>query len=142
MPEPRPAAASVPPLTAADRAAIDDLLASYVLSLDVDDIDAAVNLFVEEGEFHLGGRALTGRDRLRRMFTDAPRGMHLAGRSLIAPSPAGATVRQQLVFFPADRSARRLVIYDDDLVRAGDRWLFRRRQCRFMNEHGTLDSRP
>lgn len=62
----------------------------------------------------------------------------LSGLSLIAPSAGGATVRQQLVFFPADRSAHRLVIYDDDVVRIGDRWLFRSRQCRFMTEQGTL----
>ena len=113
-----------------------------MLSLDVDDIEGAVNLFVEDGEFHLSGRALTGRDRLRRMFQNAPRGMHLACRSLIAPSPGGATVRQQLVFFPADRSAHRLVIYDDVVVHAGDRWLFRTRRCRFMTEQGALDDRP
>ena len=142
MAEHKSAAPSVRALSADDRAAIDNLLATYVLSLDVDDIDTAVKLFVENGEVRTYGRALTGRDRLRRMFEDAPRGLHLAGRSLITPSPGGATVRQQLVFFPADRSAHRLVIYDDHVVHVGDRWLFRSRQCRFMTEQGTLDSRP
>jgi SnoaL-like domain len=65
-------APAVRPLSADDRAAIDDLLATYALSLDVDDIDTAVNLFVENGEFRMYGRALTGRDRLRRMFQEAP----------------------------------------------------------------------
>jgi len=136
------AAAAVRALSTDDRAAIDDLLAAYVLSLDVDDIDAAVNLFVENGEFHTYGRAFVGRDRVRRMFEGAPKGLHLAGRSLIAPSPEGATVRQQLVFYPADGSAHRLAIYDDEVVRVGDRWLFRSRQCRFMIGDGTLQSRP
>jgi hypothetical protein len=76
------------------------------------------------------------------MFEGAPKGLHLAGRSLIAPSPEGATVRQQLVFYPADGSAYRLAIYDDVVVRVGDRWLFRSRQCRFMTQNGTLASRP
>ena len=60
MPGTESPAASGPALSAQDRAAIDDLLATYVLSLDVDDIEGAVNLFVEDGEFHLSGRALTG----------------------------------------------------------------------------------
>ena len=142
MAEQEAAAPPVRALSAGDRAEIDDLLAAYVLSLDVDDIDTAVNLFVENGEFHTYGRAFVGRDRLRRMFEGAPKGLHLAGRSLIAPSPEGATVRQQLVFYPADGRAHRLAIYDDDIVRVGERWLFRSRQCRFMTEDGTLHSRP
>jgi SnoaL-like domain len=133
-------ASPVQPLPAEDRQAIDDLLAAYVLSLDVDDVEGAVNLFTEDGEFRTHGRVWAGPDRLRRFFGGAPRGLHLAGRSLVAPSPEGAAVRQQLVFYPADRSPHRLAIYDDIVVRSGDRWLFRSRECRFMTANGTLDS--
>lgn len=131
-----------PALSLEDRLAIDRLLAAYVLTLDVDDFDAAVSLFTAEGEFRTYGRSFVGRERIRRMFEAAPRGLHLAGRSLVTPAREGAAVRQQLVFFPADRSPHRLAIYDDIVVLADGQWLFQSRECRFMTERGTLDSKP
>jgi len=129
------------PLVPGDRAAIEDLLSGYVLALDVHDIDAAVELFTQHGEFRTYGRVFAG-PGLRRMFDTAPAGLHLAGRALIRPDGKGATVRQQLVFFPADRSPHRLAIYDDVVVRTDGRWRFRSRECRFLNERGELVPRP
>lgn len=128
-------------LAAADRAAIEDLLSTYVLSLDLQETATTFGLFTEDGEFRTYGRVFVG-DRLRRMFDTAPPGMHLAGRALIAPSAEGATVRQQLVFLPADRSPHRLAIYDDVVVHVDGRWLFRSRDCRFMNAQGVLAPQP
>ena len=110
-------------LSAEDRSAIEDLLSSYVLSLDVDDVETTASLFTEDGEFRTYGRVFAGRDQIRRMAD-------------------GARVRQQLVFFPADRGAHRLAIYDDIVVRAGGQWRFRVRHCRFLNDHGALADRP
>jgi hypothetical protein len=76
------------------------------------------------------------------MAAGAPKGLHLGGRSLITPDAEGARVRQQLVFFPADRSAHRLAVYDDVVVQVGGQWRFRVRQCRFINERGELGDRP
>ena len=124
-----------------DRQAIEDLLSAYVLTLDVDDIDGAMALFAEGAEFRTYGRAFIG-EKMRRMFTTAPKGQHLTGRSLVTPTADGATVRSQLVFLPADRSEHRLTIYDDEVVRDGGRWLFRSRTVRFMDHEGQLQERP
>ena len=129
-------------LSAEDRSAIEDLLSQYVLSLDVDDVETMVGLFTEDGEFRTYGRVFAGREQIQRMVAGAPKGLHLGGRSLIAPGADGARVRQQLVFFPADRSAHRLAIYDDVVVQVDGRWRFRTRQCRFLNERGELGDRP
>jgi hypothetical protein len=128
-------------LAAEDRQAVEDLLSAYVLALDTDDVDAAIALFAADGEFHTYGRVFAG-DRLRRMFETAPKGLHLTGRSLVAPTTEGATVRSQLLFLPADRSAHRMTIYDDAVVRVDGRWLFRSRTVRFMDEQGGLQERP
>ncbi len=128
-------------LSAEDRQAIEDLLSAYVLTLDVDDVDGALALFAEGAEFRTYGRVFAG-EKLRRMFETAPKGQHLTGRSLVTPAADGATVRSQLVFLPADRSAHRLTIYDDEVVRDGDRWLFRSRTVRFMDSAGLLQERP
>ena len=71
MPGPSPAAASVPPLTAGDRAAIDDLLASYVLSLDVDDIDATLIAVEKHGGAPVGTKMDVGGMGSAAYFTDS-----------------------------------------------------------------------
>ncbi|WP_067672707.1 nuclear transport factor 2 family protein [Nocardia miyunensis] len=130
-------------LTLGDRRAIDDLLSEYALRLDVDDVEGAAALFTEDGEFETYGRVFAGRDRILRMFVAAPKGVHLAGRSTVAPSSGGADVRMQLVFFPADSAPRRLAVYDVGVLRAGDGgWVIRRMRCRFMNAEGILGPKP
>jgi enoyl-CoA hydratase/carnithine racemase len=129
--------ASAGTLSPADRQEIEDLLSAYCLALDVDDVEGALELFTEDAEFTTYGRVFDLR-RIRRMFETAPKGMHLTGRSLIRPSPEGATVRSHLVFYPADRGAHRLAIYDDVIVRADGRWRFRSRDVRFMAADGEL----
>lgn len=129
-------------LSTEDRQRIEDLLAAYVLSLDVGDVDGMIRLFTEDGEFRTYGTTFVGHEGLRRMVAGAPHGLHLAGSSLLTPTSGGATVRQQLAFFPADRSPHRLAIYDDEVVRAGGAWRFRVRNCRFINAEGILGPRP
>jgi hypothetical protein len=129
-------------LSLEDRARIDDLLAAYVLCLDVDDLDGMVNLFSPGGEFRTYGTAFVGEHGLRRMLNSAPKGLHLAGRSLITPADFGATVRSQLVFFPADREPPRLAVYDDEVVQHKGDWKFQVRDCRFLNANGVLGPKP
>jgi SnoaL-like domain len=129
-------------LTADDRAAIEGLLAGYALALDVADVESAIELFTEDGEFRTHERVFAGPDRLRRLFSNAPPGMHLCGRSVITPSPDGATVRSQLVFYPADDAAHRLAIYDDAVIHVDGKWRFRVRHCRFMTADGELSENP
>ena len=140
--ESTPAAAAVPPVDIEDRLAIEALLADYAISCDVHDIDTTLGLFTEDGEFRVFDRVFAGPEKLRKMLTHAAPGLHLAGASVITRTPEGATVRQQLVFYPADRSEHRLTIYDDVVVKVDGRWLFRSRECRFMNTEAHLQSRP
>jgi hypothetical protein len=126
---------------AADHREIEDLLAAYVLALDVHDVDTAVDLFTEDGEFRTHDRVFAGL-RLRRMFESAPKGLHLAGRSLISPAGSGATVCSQLLFLPADRGPHRMAVYRDDVVRVGGRWRFRSRECWFLDTEGEWQATP
>jgi hypothetical protein len=129
-------------LSLEEQARIEDLLAAYVLCLDVDDLDGMIALFTEDGEFRTYGTAFVGEKGLRRMLSGAPKGLHLAGRSLITPADFGATIRSQLVFYPADREPHRLAIYDDEVVKVDGSWKFRVRDCRFMNSEGALGPKP
>ena len=105
-------------------------------------MDTVVSLFTEDGEFRVFDRVFTGPSGLRKMLTHAAKGLHLGGRAIITPAGEGATVRQQLVFYPADRSQPRLTIYDDVVVQVDGRWIFRSRQVRFMDAEGHLQNRP
>ena len=121
------------------RSRIDDLLAKYALSLDADEIEECIGLFEPDGKFQVFGRSFDGADGLRRMFTIAPRGLHLAGRALIDVDGDTGTVRQQLVFIDATTHELRLAIYDDVVVNHDERWLFRSRRCQFLTADGLRD---
>lgn len=129
-------------LTAPDRAGLADLLAGYVLGLDVGDVDAVVDLFTPDGEFRVYGRAFAGHDGLRGMFTAAPGGLHQLGAWTARPVEQGFAVRSQLVFFPSDRSEHRLAVYDDEVVRTPEGLRYAVRECRFLNREGVLGPRP
>lgn len=129
--------------TTDDRAAILELIARYALSLDVGDIDQCVELFADNAEFVVYGRTFTGRDGIAGMFREAPRGLHLTGVSLIDVDPDitdTATARSQVLFVRAGDLHQRPAVYDDDLVRCGGQWRFRRRRCRFVTTDGLSDS--
>jgi hypothetical protein len=129
-------------LTIKDRLAIDDVVAAYALGLDADDIDAVLQLFVPDGVFETYGREFVGHDRIRRMMTSAPKGLHLAGRSLISPHPHGAQVKLQLMFVDAATLEQRLALYDETLTRVADEWKFERIRVQFLTREGELSDRP
>src|ERR1700722_16714028 len=106
----------------ADRTAIRSLLASYALLLDADDIEACLDLFTEDGEFLVYGKTLAGRERIKKMFTRAPRGMHLTGAALIDVGDQIATVRSQVLFVEAATHEVRPALYDDALVNVEGQW--------------------
>jgi hypothetical protein len=124
-----------------EREQIEDLLTAYAIALDVDDIEACVQLFTPDGAFEVYGRRFAGWDGLRKMMTAAPRGMHFAGRAQIDVAGERASVRSQLIFFEASMSEIRLAIYDDDLVQVEGKWRFQSRRCRFLTPDG-LSDRP
>ncbi len=126
-----------------DHAAIRELIAAYALNLDAGDVDACAQLFTREGEFLVYGQSFVGHDRIRKMFSDAPRGLHLTGVSRIDVRGDTATARSQVLFVRAGDSQLRPALYDDELVRDpehGGRWRFARRRCQFVTSHGLSDS--
>jgi uncharacterized protein (TIGR02246 family) len=123
-----------------DQAAIRELIARYALSLDAGDIDQCVELFASDAEFVVYGRSFAGRQGIGGMFREAPRGLHLTGVSRIDVDGDTATARSQVLFVRAGSLQLRPALYDDELVRDGGRWRFRRRRCRFVTAHGLSDS--
>jgi hypothetical protein len=74
------------------------------------------------------------------MFREAPRGLHLTGVSRIDVNGDTATARSQVLFVRAGSLELRPARYDDELVRDGGGWRFRRRRCRFITTYGLSDS--
>ena len=102
-----------------------------------------VRLFTADAEFLVYGRSFAGHDGIRKMFQDAPRGLHLTGVSRIDVHGDTATARSQVLFVRAGDLHLRPALYDDELVRdATDsgQWRFRRRRCQFVTSRGLSDS--
>jgi uncharacterized protein (TIGR02246 family) len=123
-----------------DPAQIRELLASYALALDAGDTDGCVELFAEDAEFVVYGRAYAGRAGIGKMFGDAPHGLHLTGASRIDVDGDTATARTQVLFVRAGDLHLRPALYDDELVLRGGQWRFGRRRCRFVTTHGLSDT--
>jgi|SRR5581483_2006951 len=123
-----------------DQAAIYELIARYALTLDAGDIEQCVELFADDGEFLVYGKSFVGHQGIGSMFREAPRGLHLTGVSRIDVNGDTATARSQVLFVRADSHQLRPALYDDELVRAGGDWRFRRRRCRFITARGLSDS--
>ena len=121
-----------------EHAAIRELLATYALTLDADDIDACLALFTDEAEFVVFGNTW-GHDQIRTILTRAPRGMHLTGAALIDVRGETATARSQVLFVNSATHQMRPALYDDELTKADGQWRFRRRQCRFITPAGLRD---
>jgi uncharacterized protein (TIGR02246 family) len=118
-----------------DQDEIRDLLATYALTLDADDIEGCVALFTDDAEFLVFGKTLSGPDRIRKMLIRAPRGMHLTGATLVNVDGESATARTQVLFVDSSTHELRTALYDDELVRVDGHWRFRRR-CQFLTKVG------
>jgi hypothetical protein len=128
--------------TLADYVEISNLLGRYCITLDEDDIEAWVALFVPEGSFEVYGRTFRGHDGLRRMMTGAPRGLHLGGHPVIEAIDAlTARTRQNLLFLDRVSGVSRSAVYTDELSRTDEGWRFVRRSCKFIVADG-LSDRP
>lgn len=122
-----------------DRDQIRELIAAYALLLDADDIDGCLRLFTEDSEYLVFGKTLLGPEKVRKMFTRAPRGMHLTGASVITIDGESASARTQVLFVEAGTHVMRPALYDDELVKVGGQWRFRRRRCQFLTTAGLSD---
>ncbi len=126
--------------SADDYTAIANLLAEYCLSLDWDDIDRCANLFTEDGSFEVYGRSFHGRDKIRKMMTSAPAGMHLGGPPHVEQVEGDeARVRQNLLFIDRATGEMRKTLYSDELVRVADGWRIKKRRCQFITADGVKD---
>jgi SnoaL-like domain len=126
-----------------DQAAIRDLIAAYALALDAGDIEGCVELFTADAQFLVYGRSFDGHDGVRKMFQDAPRGLHLTGVSRIDVRGNTATGRSQVLFVRAVDLHLRPALYDDEFVREDGesaQWRFQRRRCQFVTSRGLSDS--
>jgi uncharacterized protein (TIGR02246 family) len=132
-----------PDTSAADRAAIHDLLVAYGETIDARDWDGFAALFAKDGVYAggAGGEGLKGpeaAEALRRTFEANPSGagepnFHLFFSERIAltgPDSAHATSRSFWVVPGEDGGPKPLLAaaYVDDLVREDGAWKFARRE--------------
>ena len=119
---------------------IRELIAAYALALDAGDVDECVRLFTADAQFLVYGRSFDGHEAIRKMFQDAPRGLHLTGVSHIEIHDNTAAARSQVLFVRAGDLNLRPALYDDEFVREGTEWRFQRRRCQFVTSRGLSDS--
>ncbi len=119
---------------------IRELIAAYALALDAGDVDECVRLFTADAQFLVYGRSFDGHEAIRKMFQDAPRGLHLTGVSHIEMHDNTAAARSQVLFVRAGDLHLRPALYDDEFVREGTEWRFQRRRCQFVTSRGLSDS--
>ena len=128
--------------TPEDHVAITKLLARYCLALDLDDVEAWVELFLADASYQVFGRTWDGHEGLRRMLRSAPGGLHLGGPPVIdMVSVDEARTTQNLLFAEAGTGAMRRCLYTDQLRRTSDGWRIARRRCQFIGADG-LSDRP
>jgi hypothetical protein len=128
--------------TPEDRVAICDLLARYCLTLDTDDVDGWVALFVPDAQYDVYGRSFAGHEGLRQMLAGAPRGLHLGGPPVIEMTgPDRARTLRNLLFVDRRTREARSAVYSDELQRTAAGWRIAHCRCRFIVADG-LGDRP
>jgi hypothetical protein len=129
-PEPRSA------LSTADYVEIQQLYARYAFSVDLQDVDAWMACWTDDGALvTTAGKRTGGADQRRAMMLangDVPeeRGYHWVGNVVIDAAEHGANGRCYLMHLFAPDGPARLryaLYYQDELVKRDGRWLFRLR---------------
>ena len=126
--------------TPEDHLAIADLLARYCLTLDTDDVEGWVNLFLPDARYEVHGRSFDGHAGLRRMLDGAPGGLHLGGPPVIEMTgPNKARTQRNLLFVDRKTGASRSAVYTDELQRTDAGWRIEHCRCRFLVADGMSD---
>jgi len=128
--------------TPEDQVAIYDLLARYCLTLDMDDVEAWVSLFLPDASYQVYGRSWDGHEGLRKMGESAPGGLHLGGPPIIEMTePDRARTTRNLLFAEAKTGEMRNAVYTDELHRTAEGWRIAHTRCQFIVADG-LSDRP
>ena len=125
-----------------DQVAIIDLLARYCLTLDMDDVEGWVRLFLPDARYEVYGRSWDGHEGLRKMMGAAPGGLHLGGPPVIEMTDSDrAKTTRNLLFVDSKTGDARNAVYTDELHRTADGWRIAHVRCQFIVAAG-LSDRP
>lgn len=146
------APASYGPNYAQDRAEIEDLMSRYLFAMDYGDIDSYMATFTQDAELEFATGTYSGQDAIRESVTRFKQNI---GKLYTIENGSPATLRhvllQAVIRVEGDRAWTTSLwmemandgpgdsfkmgtfgIYEDELRRVGDNWLFSRR--RVLNE--------
>jgi len=125
-----------------DQVAIIDLLARYCLTLDMDDIEGWVSLFLPDARYEVYGRSWDGHEGLRKMMSAAPGGLHLGGPPVIEMTGRDRVkTTRNLLFVDSKTGDARNAVYTDELHRTQGGWRIAHVRCQFIVADG-LSDRP
>lgn len=128
--------------TPEDQVAIADLLARYCLTLDMNDVEAWVDLFLPDARYEVYGRCWDGHEGLRQMMGAAPGGLHLGGPPVIEMTGSDrAKTTRNLLFVDSRTGDARSAVYTDELHRTAEGWRIGYVRCQFIVADG-LSDRP
>lgn len=133
---------------AADRAAIEDLMARYLFAMDYHDADTYADCFAEDGVLDYATGLIEGREAIRaEALAFAGKVGEIFKDWQGKPAKLRHTIGQQAIRVEGDRAwntgfwwemtnggpggslaAPSFGTYEDELVREGGRWLFKRRK--------------
>jgi uncharacterized protein (TIGR02246 family) len=114
--------------------AIRDLVVTYAMAFDDHDWARLDSLWTEDASFVVGEQSFDGRHALMAFLsTCLPggyQGKHMNPQTLVhlADDGQSAVVETDVVWIPQNFQNTILARYHDEVVRRGDRWLFRRRE--------------
>ncbi len=105
-----------------DELAIHRLFAEYCLRFELDTIDDWLDLFADDAVFEVHRRALSGRQEIKDMLSQAPHGVHIGGPCLIKIQGDKAETVQNYSFLAKEEKFSNKGWYHRDLVRTGQGW--------------------
>jgi hypothetical protein len=108
--------------TLADEMAVRAVLAEYCLRLEVNDFEEWLDLFTDDTIYEVFRRELKGRNELRAMLSQAPRGVHLPGAARVTLKGDSAETVQNYLFIASEDAAWNMGWYLRTLVRTGAGW--------------------
>lgn len=114
--------------------AIRDLVVTYAMAFDDHDWARLGSLWTEDAAFVVGDQVFQGREAVMAFLStclpDDYDGKHMNPQTLVQLADDGqsAVADTDVVWIPQNFQNMILARYHDDVVKDGDRWLFRRRE--------------